>query len=167
VFPALRESLARATTHSFRVCEFSVQEDHVHLIVEAATGEALRHGLQGLAIRAARATNRALSRAGPVWGDRHHVRALKTPRETRAAIVYVLQNWKKHIAATARPVQVDPCSSGVWFVGWAEPFKDLVPLSIPRPTAWPTTWLARLGWKRGGAVGFDEAPAERRARRRT
>jgi hypothetical protein len=28
----------------------------------------------------------------------------------------------------------------------------------PRPTAHPTTWLLAHGWRRGGLLGFDDAP---------
>ena len=30
-------------------------------------------------------------------GGRYHARPLRTPREVRNALVYVLQNWRKHI----------------------------------------------------------------------
>jgi hypothetical protein len=33
---------------------------------------------------------------GRVFVDRYHAHALLTPREVRAALVYVLQNWAKH-----------------------------------------------------------------------
>jgi len=54
-------------------------------------------GLRGLVVRVARAVNKALRRKGPVWGDRYHARDLRSPSETRTALLYVLQNWKKHI----------------------------------------------------------------------
>jgi hypothetical protein len=44
----------------------------------------------------AKAINRAASRHGAVWADRFHARDFSTPREVRNALVYVLQNWKKH-----------------------------------------------------------------------
>src|SRR5262249_51577855 len=30
-------------------------------------------------------------------GDRYHARSLSTPREVRNALVYVLNNWRKHV----------------------------------------------------------------------
>jgi hypothetical protein len=44
----------------------------------------------------ARALNRVLRRSGRVWGDRYHRRDLATPHEVRHALVYVLDNVKKH-----------------------------------------------------------------------
>ena len=131
----------------------------MHLIVEADTRTALCRGIQGLAIRAARAVNRALSRTGRVWDDRYHARVLKSPRETRAAIVYVLLNWRKHIPAIASPGHVDPCSSGPWFDGWVQWGRTALTPPTKRPTAPPRTWLASVGWRRGGSIRFEEGPA--------
>ncbi|TMA36218.1 MAG: hypothetical protein E6J79_13580, partial [Deltaproteobacteria bacterium] len=64
VFPAVRRALAAASHRGFRILHFSVQDDHVHLIVEADDTRALRRGLRGLTIRVARAVNRALGRRG-------------------------------------------------------------------------------------------------------
>src|SRR6266850_2225361 len=80
VFPTVRRALAATSHGGFRVLQFSVQDDHVHLIVEADDTRALRRGLRGLAIRVARAVNRALGRRGAVWQDRYHARPLTTPR---------------------------------------------------------------------------------------
>jgi REP element-mobilizing transposase RayT len=94
VFPHLRDALAAASGSYFRVLHFSVQSDHLHLIVEADSGPELAHGFQRLAVRCARAVNRALGRHGTVWAQRHHRRPLRTPREVRVALVYVLLNFR-------------------------------------------------------------------------
>ena len=82
-FPAVRRALAVASHAGFRILHFSVQDDHLHLIVEADDRRALGRGLRGLAIRVARAVNRALGRRGRVWDERYHARALTTPRAMR------------------------------------------------------------------------------------
>src|SRR5438105_3119452 len=115
VFPVVRAALALASRRGFRVVQFSVQENHVHMLVEADDAAAFTHGARGLTIRAALAVNRALGRRGPVWDDRYHVRALATPRAVRHALVYVLMNRRKHREASGA---VDPCSSAPWFRGW-------------------------------------------------
>lgn len=96
-FHAMRHALARTARSWFRVVHYSVQQDHLHLLVEADDKRSLSRGLMGLAIRLARAANRAVGRMGKVWDDRFHARALTSPRETRSAIVYVLMNAKKHL----------------------------------------------------------------------
>lgn len=66
LFSVLRDAIRSAHTPRFRICHFSVQSNHVHLIVEATSRDTLSRGMQGLAIRLARAVNRVLARRGPV-----------------------------------------------------------------------------------------------------
>jgi len=135
------------------VVEFSVQNDHIHLIVEAHDAGVLARGVQGLAIRLARRINGALGVRGKVWGDRFHARELATPRAVRNAIVYVLMNAKKHHMRTHRGV--DAFSSAPWFDGFARP---VAPSGDASPVRAPRTWLAGVGWRRRGLVRLDERP---------
>lgn len=156
MLPELVASIAKASTEAFRVVHFSIQDDHLHLLVEASDRSALRLGLQGLGVRLARATNRVLRRSGRVLGDRYHARALRTPREVKHALAYVLQNFKKHqrLAAT----RLDPCSSAVWFDG----FRERAPPPLAgAPVRAPHTWLCRVGWRRHGLLSAEARPAPR------
>jgi REP element-mobilizing transposase RayT len=163
-FRAAAGDASRTTT--FRVVHFSVQPDHLHLIVEGSGKVALGRGLQGLASRLARRINACLGRRGPVFADRYFGRSLATPAEVRNAIVYVLTNAAKHAEpipdlGTAPVGGLDPCSSGYWFDGWdvAPPPQEARP-----PVATPRTWLLRVGWRRHGAVARTARPAAARAR---
>jgi len=151
-FPAVARALSASSTGEFRILHYSAQDDHLHLIVEAADARTLSSGVRGLAIRVARAVNRALGRRGPVWSERYHARALTTPREVRHALVYVLMNRRKH-GGDVRGI--DPCSSGQWFDGW----RGLrLTAQSAAPVARPRTWLAAVGWRRHGLLGLDERP---------
>lgn len=141
-----------ASRHGFRVVQFTVQENHLHLIIEADDATTFTSGVRGLAIRVARAVNRALGRRGAVWGDRYHARALASPRAVRHALVYVLMNRRKHRPGSAA---VDPCSSGAWFSGWRQ---RIPPIPSPNPVVPARTWLACVGWRRYGLIGLDERP---------
>jgi hypothetical protein len=124
------------------------------MLVEASDKVGLSRGLTGLIVRAARAVNRVLGRRGKVWGDRYHARALRTPREVRNAIVYVLMNAKKHLRVA---LDLDPCSSASRFDGWKTPLETGPP---NRPVVeLAETWLLRTGWKRHGLIGREERPA--------
>ena len=157
IFEKILPAIRGASNARFRIVAFSVQTDHLHAIVEGDDGRALLKGVRGLAIRVALAVNRALRRKGPVWTDRYHARQLRTPRETRATLLYVLQNWKKHLGNVHG---VDGRSSAPWFPGWASPS---VPPPKPIPVARPRTWLASTGWREhgGGLLGVEEAPADK------
>jgi putative transposase len=155
-FAAIRRALAAASHGGFRVVHFSVQQDHMHLIVEAVDRTRLRRGIQGLAIRIALAVNRASGRRGKLWGDRYHARMLQTPREVRTAMVYVLMNFRKHLRA---PAVIDPCSSGPYSPIWVA--RGVYAAPDPIPVVPPATWLARVGWLRaGGQLRTSERPAQ-------
>ena len=83
VFETVTRAIARSSRADFRVVHFSVQRDHVHLLVEAHDKDALSRGMRGLAVRAARRVNAAIGTRGPVWSDRWNGRALRSPREVR------------------------------------------------------------------------------------
>jgi REP element-mobilizing transposase RayT len=155
---ALRGVLPR---EDFRVVHFSVQTNHLHLIVEAVGAGALARGMQALAIRVALGVNRAIGRRGKLWGDRYHARALRTPREVRHALCYVLQNARRHATGHGRmlaPGWIDPCSSGPTFDGWRDaPSPGRLP--VRTSTSRATTWLLAVGWRRCGLVQVDEVPA--------
>jgi REP element-mobilizing transposase RayT len=151
-FPALRQGLAASSAAPFRVVHFSVQGNHVHLLVEAEGMRALARGMQGLGIRLAKTINRRLGRTGRVWAERYHGRPLRTPREVRHGLVYVLLNARKH---GVHGGGIDPFSSGAWFEGWRETVE--APPG-PAPVARPRTWLLHVGWRRSGPIGLDEAP---------
>ena len=64
----------------FGLCQYSVQRDHLHLIVEANDRRALACGMQGLAIRIAKALNKHLhGRRGSVFSERYFARSLLKP----------------------------------------------------------------------------------------
>jgi hypothetical protein len=149
-FDAVAGALRAAGTDGFRVLEFSVQRDHLHLLLEADTPTGFDRGVRGLVIRVAKAVNRILGRRGRVWGDRFHSHVLRTPREVRNALVYVLNNWRKHVHSAEG---LDPCSSARWFRGW----RNVVPMGSA-PVASPRTWLARVGWRRHGDIALHERP---------
>ena len=151
--PAIGSALAAASRDDFRIIEFSIQTNHVHLLVEADDSRSLTRGVRGLAIRIARAVNRALGRRGAVWGDRYHARALTTPRAVRNALLYVLRNDRKHHGDERG---LDPCSSAPWFGGWNVLVRR--PVGNP-PVVQARTWLATIGWRRHGLLRLDERPS--------
>ena len=144
-------SSSPAVGRSFRVVEFSVQTNHVHLVIEAHDARSLSRGMLGLNVRLARAINGTLLTRGKVWRERYHARALETPREVRNALVYVLMNAKKH---GVRLTGIDRFSSARWFDGFVD--RSAVE---GRPTAAPRTWLGGVGWRMHGLVRTDERPS--------
>lgn len=141
-----------------RVVHWSALGNHLHLMVEARDRRALSRGMQGLAVRIARALNRLWRRTGRVFADRYHARALRSPREVRAALGYVLSNARRHGIALAG---ADPFSSGVWFDGWRGAMREGHE-AMERP-GWlraARTWLLARGWRRLGLLDVRVRPGK-------
>ena len=135
----------------FRLNQFSLQSNHIHLIAEAEDRFALGRGIRALLVRVARALNRLWSRRGSVFTDRYHARPLRTPRQVRVALLYVLANARHH---RIRLLGIDPFSSGAWFDGWLGR-----PAATSRsPCVRARTWLLCQGWRRHGEIGVEESP---------
>ena len=118
----------------FRLNQFSVQGNHLHLLVEAANAQSLTRGIKGLAVRIARRLNRLMQRRGQVFPQRYHARILRTPSEVPSALSYVLANLHKHSRECGNPLlpnQIDAYSSA---------YHDA---TAPPATVGPHTWLLR------------------------
>jgi REP element-mobilizing transposase RayT len=154
---SLREACERG---EFRVVHYSVQRDHLHLLVEAAGKEALGRGMKSVSARIARAVNRVFRRRGPVLAGRYHLRVLRAPREVRNALAYVLLNARRHgfkCTGTAPPSRIDEASSGRWFDGWRPSAARASSSELPA-VARPRSWLLRVGWRRHGLIDPSEIP---------
>ncbi len=164
----VRAVIAASHRDDFRVVEFNVLGNHVHLLVEASDQRALTRGMQRLGIGLARRLNVLLGRRGALFAERYHARALRSPREVRNVVRYVLLNARHHAAERGERLArtwVDPFSSGPWFDGWNAPVgHDADWLRVlrraPCPTAPPRTWLLATGWRRHGLLAFDEVPGK-------
>ena len=101
----------RCESAGFRLVHFSVQSNHLHLIVEAQNRAELSRGMRRLLVSLARRLNRLWARGGQVF-RRFHEHVLRTPREVRHAVRYVLGNSRKH--GHVRPAgKPDPHSSAL------------------------------------------------------
>jgi REP element-mobilizing transposase RayT len=169
-FAAVRE--ARASTlrlaDSFRIIHFTIQRNHIHLIVEAHDRKALSTGMQVFGISCAKQLNAAISarrgvrRRGTVFTDRYYARILKTPREVRNCLSYVLNNWRHHKVDAQHPWKIDPYSSALAFDGWKERPEGkrfAIPPGYEGSWIWlPRTWLMTTGWRRRGLISIYEVP---------
>jgi REP element-mobilizing transposase RayT len=173
---AMRELAYDDVCGAFRIVHISIQRTHVHLIVEADNKRALARGMQSFQISAARHINREYSvkqklvekRRGNVFVDRYHLEVIKSPRQARRSLSYVLNNWRKHREDRephTRNWNVDPFSSGIHFLGWKEREDAEVlwrwqdsydPLVVYQPKS----WLLRVGWLKHGRISFHEVPSK-------
>ena len=162
---ALERSFAAACDRGdFRLVHYALQTTHAHLLVEATDAPALARDMMALGARIARALNRTYGRRGAVLAERFHARVLRTPREVRNAIAYVLLNARRHARRLWTGLRVDPASSGRWFDGWRRKPLTESPTIDAAPVTQPLTWLLAIGWRRHGLVDPEEVPGRRRTR---
>ncbi len=175
MYRAIRAAIAVvARRDAFRVVHVSVQSNHIHLLCEATDKLALARGVQGFQISAAKHLNGEVSERtgekcrGQVFPDRYHVESISSVRQTRHALAYVLNNWRRHRQDNGRVGlvggRIDPFSSGLVFPGWSEPLPT--PFSVPRDyepplVSRPQTWLLGEGWKRAAPISVFEVPGPR------
>ncbi len=91
----LKRAILNARKLGLRVNHFSLQYDHVHLIVEADTNEILSSGMRSITVTIAKGM-----KMGKVQLERYHLHVLRTKRETKNAVLYVLFNRQKHEKGT-------------------------------------------------------------------
>jgi REP element-mobilizing transposase RayT len=135
-----------------QVIEFSLQHNHVHLIIEAKGKEELSSAMNSFVSRLARGINKIKKRNGDLFAQRYHAVAVDTPAAVRNLLVYVLNNGRKH--GTWLAASPDPFSSGDQFEGWADWKGAESKRWLPRPK----TWLLSRGWKRHGLISIRESP---------
>ena len=166
-----RATMVAARKHDATIVHLSIQANHVHLLVEAADARQLGEGMRRFAISAARQLNRAVSlergerRVGKVFTDRYHATVIKTPRQARNALSYVLNNWRRHGANhvyETRDWRFDPFSSAIHFRGWLEVPDAHVwtasPAYEPLVVGQAHSWILRVGWRRYGRIPLAERP---------
>jgi REP element-mobilizing transposase RayT len=162
----LLDQRKRRYAASFQVVEFSIQDNHLHFIVEANGPDAhreLRSGVSGLVIAFAKRLNMMLRRRGKVWGDRWHGRELGSPREVRNALVYVFRNVAHHGTRMCGDGAIDPLSSAARFTGWTHPLDWALWFGDdgPWPDTPPRTWLLGTGWSTHGGGPIDPRETKR------
>jgi REP element-mobilizing transposase RayT len=164
--PAMRRAfLASKKKDAFRLCQFSIQRDHLHLACEADSNEGLSRGMQGLEISFAKRVNRVLGRKGKVFADRFHARPITSPRQMRNALCYIMNNARRH-GERLDPAYggVDPFSSAWHFDGWSHDRwrRGVDPPQGAVCVAEAQSWLLTEGWRKHGAIGVSEVPAKAR-----
>jgi REP element-mobilizing transposase RayT len=168
IYPTLERS-------DFRIVHLSIEDNHIHLIVEADNHVALSTGIRAFESSAAQRLNRAIALAtgnpivGKVFDDRYHARAITSPTQARNTISYVLNNFRRHGRDRGMETMfwdVDYYSSGPSFDGWKElddspilyQTPDYPRLSVSRPRS----WLLAVGWRKAGSISMLDVPGPAR-----
>jgi REP element-mobilizing transposase RayT len=168
--PLVWDAIGRANRRQdFRVVHVCVLGTHVHLICEADGAKELARGMRSLNGTLAKAINGQLGRKGRVIASRYYLHVLRTKREVRNAVQYVLRNAERHGLHEAWPrtrtrsgmgsqgsPRPDPLSTAAWFPFWAERELLIVPAQIPATVVRPAQcFLMKLAFE-GAPLSFAE-----------
>ena len=140
----------------FRIVQVSIQETHIHFLIEATSKRALTLGMQSLTITL---SVRLTGGLGKVFEQRYHLVPIGSARQARNALAYVLNNWRRHRIDVFGRWPVDPYSSGVTFTGWSRPVSFTLPPEYqPLPVSPTQTPLLDRDWKQYGLIDPYEVP---------
>ncbi len=100
----LKRAILNSRKKGLRVIHYSLQHNHVHLILEATSNEVLERGMRSLTVTMGKGLKK-----GKIQLKRYHLHVLRGLRETKNAIHYVLFNEQKH--SKSRMVRLNGYSS--------------------------------------------------------
>ncbi len=149
------KSLKKAKQKGVHFIHYSLEDNHLHLFVEAADKKALSSGMNSLGTRFAKAVRKKIGGSGSVFEGRYHLKVLKSPRQVKNALAYVLLNHSKHQKLIPYS---DDFSSAAHFHEWRRLLgNEMGPilknqrecrLALPDHLSEARSWLARAGWKK-------------------
>lgn len=102
----LKRAIQNARSHGLKVLHYSFQSNHIHLIIEAIDNKILTKGMRSLTITFAKGIKK-----GSIQIQRYHLHVLKTVKEVKHALYYVLFNQQRHESGTCHISEVNEYSS--------------------------------------------------------
>ena len=156
---ALCGMLGRA---DFQVVHVSIQDTHLHLLVEADDRAALTRGMQSFNIRLARIVHAEQGGVGKVFKYRYHATQIRNAWHARHALAYVLNNWRRHRLdienGRISTTKLDEYSSAISFRGWKQGAFRAPDNYVPLPVSPPRTSLLVNEWTAYGLIDIWETP---------
>jgi putative transposase len=112
----LKHAILKARHQGLHITHFSLQTNHVHLMVEAYNNQILSQGMRSLLISFSKKLNFYWKQQGQVMKERYHLHVLRTLRETQNALKYVLQNDSKHHTSYLSEFSAELFKSQTWLL---------------------------------------------------
>jgi len=96
VLAILKRSILNARKQGLRVIHYSLEYDHVHLLIEADNNLILGKGMQAFGVTFSKAINRLKKLAGEVYKHRYHFRRISSCSELKNVMNYIFNNGLRH-----------------------------------------------------------------------
>ncbi|MDD4973652.1 MAG: transposase [Bacteriovorax sp.] len=99
VLSILKRAILNARKQGLKVIHYSLEYDHVHLLIEADNNHILSKGMQSFGVTISKAINRMRKLKGGVYKHRYHFRKISSPRQLKNVLNYIFNNGIKHKTA--------------------------------------------------------------------
>lgn len=96
VLKTLHRAIIRGRLKGLKVLHYTLEYNHVHLLVEASNNQVLHKGMQALGITFAKGINKFKRNKGGVYKHRYHFRQISSLRDFRNVLNYIFNNGVKH-----------------------------------------------------------------------
>lgn len=96
VLRILKKAIQNARAQGLRVIHYTLEYDHVHLLIEADNNTTLGKGMKSFGVTLAKALNRLRSHAGGVYKHRYHFKHITGTRQLKNVMNYIFLNGVKH-----------------------------------------------------------------------
>jgi REP element-mobilizing transposase RayT len=96
LYKEIRQSMKRARILGIRIIHFTVQRDHVHMMMEADNKQQLGESMRVLSISLSKRLSHVLKRKVKALKSRYHLHILKSLQEIKNAKNYIVNNSIKH-----------------------------------------------------------------------
>jgi len=108
ILSILKKAILNTRKQGLRVIHYSLEFDHVHLLIEAENNLILAKGMQSFGVTFSKAINRLRKLKGGVYKHRYHFRRIVGARQLKNVLNYIFSNGVKH--KTAKTI-VNPYNS--------------------------------------------------------
>lgn len=96
ILKALHHAIKRARLKGLKVVHYTLEYNHLHLLVESVDNKTLHKGMQSFGITIAKAINKIKRTKGSVYKNRYHLKLISSPRQLRNVLHYIFNNGVKH-----------------------------------------------------------------------
>ena len=96
ILKALHRAIMKARYKSLKVIHYTLEFNHIHLLVEAYNQEQLSNCMQSFGVTLAKMINKVKFKKGRVYKHRYHLRRLSSVMELKNVLKYIFNNGIKH-----------------------------------------------------------------------
>ena len=96
VLRALHHAIMRARYKGLKIVHYTLEHNHIHLLVEAADKRIVHLGMQALGISLSKRINKIKCAKGTVYKHRYHLGKITSPRELKNVLHYIFNNGIHH-----------------------------------------------------------------------